>query len=1176
MSSHRHSPRCFRLFVSALLPWITLTALGQSFGIVNSTGTASANALALANNIKGTGIQSFSNLSLTAHIGAGAAKSTDSSSAGTFTGGQGIIGISSGIVLSSGGVQNVAGPNTVEDITSSLGLSGDADLAGLIGVGTGTLHDATILEFDFVPTFPTIAFRYVFGSEEYPEYANTQYNDVFGFFVNGHAAANNCALIPGTTTPVSINNVNGGNPIGTNPHFAQYYRDNTGNAYNTELDGITTVFSAQASVTPGVVNHIKIAIADTADDLYDSAVFIQQSSFVSGNAPVAVNDSYSLSKNGSLTVAAGTGVLQNDTDLDNNIQGAQLIASPAHGTVTLNSDGGFTYTPTSGYSGTDTFTYQAVDTTFIQSNVGFVTLTISATPTVAVSSLNRTGSTPSNAATVNWTLTFGSAVTGVTASNFSLGGVAATGASVGTPTTSNSGLTWTVPVTTGSTDGTLTLNLANATGLSSGLSTSLPFAGQSYTMDKTAPGIVIGSPSASVTASGPVSFTITYSDANFSSATLGAGNVTVNSTGTASAASVSVTGSGTTRTVTLSSISGNGTLGISLASGTASDTAGNSAGAAGPSTTFAVDNTAPGIVIGSPSVSLTAGGPVSFTITYSDANFSSATLGSGDVTVNSTGSASAGSVNVTGSGTTRTVTLSGITGDGTLGISVAAGTASDTAGNLAGAVGPSTTFTVDNTAPGIVISTPSVSTATTGPVTYTVTYSGENSITLGGGNITLNKTGTADSGSVTVTGTGSTRTVTLSSITGVGTLGISVAAGTASDTAGNLAAAAGPSTTFTVDNSPVLTTLTATNLTLTGAVLTGTVNPNGLSTVAVFESGADTNYGTVSAITLTPDNGTVDQAVNATLTGLTPNTTYHYRVAATNSAGAQFGVDLTFTTAPDTSAPTNIVLSPATVLENQAVGTTVGTLTAPDPDAALGDTASYSLVAGTGDTDNSSFAIVGNQLQTAAVFDYETKNSYTVRVRVTDVGGLTFEKALTVTIGNINEPPIYIGYGFNCPVNTAVSVLVSKIIAKTSDPEGTARTVTSVDAVSLQGGTVALLSGPPKTISYTPPTGFSGDDSFEVRISDGVNTITGIVTVTVGSSSGNGTALVSATMVGSDVVLKFAGIPGTHYEVQRSGGLTPPVTWTVLTTVTADASGFATYTDINPPSPSYWRTVTVP
>jgi hypothetical protein len=812
------------------------------------------------------------------------------------------------------------------------------------------------------------------------------------------------------------------------------------------------------------------------------------------------------------------------------------------------------------------------------SSIGFgIGLTfVPGSSSTTVSSLNVANSTPSKAATVNWTLTFGSAVTGVTASNFSLSGAAATGASVGTPTTSDSGLTWTVPVTSGSTDGTLTLSLANATGLSPGVSTSLPYAGQSYAMDKTAPTVSIGSPSASLTAGGPVSFTITYSDANFSSATLGAGDVTVNSTGTAAAGSVGVTGSGTTRTVTLSSLSGSGTLGISLAAGTASDTVGNTAGVAGPSATFAVDNTAPGVSIGAPSASVTAGGPVSFTVTYSDANFSGATLSAGDITVNSTGSASASSVSVTGSGTTRTVTLTGITGDGTLGISLAAGTASDTVGNLAGAAGPSTTFTVDNTAPGIVISAPSASTATTGPVTYTVTYSGENSITLGGGDLTLNKTGTADAGSVMVSGTGSTRTVTLSSLTGVGTLGISVAAGTASDTAGNLAGAAGPGTTFTVDNSPVVTTLTATNLTLTGAVLTGTVNPNGLSTVAVFESGADTNYGTVSALTLTPDNGTVDQAVNATLTGLTPGTTYHYRVAATNSAGAALGVDLTFTTAPDTSAPTNIVLSPSIVLENQSVGTTVGTLTAPDPDAALGDTATFSLVAGVGDTDNSSFSIVGNQLQTGAVFDYETKNSYSIRVRVTDVGGLTFEKALTVGIGNVNEPPIYTGYGFTCPVNTSVSVLVSKITAKTSDPEGVTRTVPSVDAVSLQGGTVVLLSGPPKTISYTPPTGYTGDDSFEVRISDGVNTITGIVTVTVGSSSGNGTALVSATMVGSDMVLKFAGIPGTHYEVQRSGGLTPPVTWTVLTTVTADASGFATYTDPNPPSPSYWRTVTVP
>jgi hypothetical protein len=698
----------------------------------------------------------------------------------------------------------------------------------------------------------------------------------------------------------------------------------------------------------------------------------------------------------------------------------------------------------------------------------------------------------------------------------------------------------------------------------------------SVLVDTTAPTVSIGTPSASLTAGGPVSYTVTYSDANFQSATLSAGNITVNSTGSASPSSVVVSGSGTTRTVTLSGITGNGTLSISVASGTATDTAGNSAAGAGPSTSFTVDNTAPTVSIGAPSASFTAGGPVSYTVTYSDAHFQSATLSAGNITVNSTGSAAPSSVVVSGSGTTRTVTLAGITGDGTLGISIPSGTATDKAGNTADGAGPSAAFTVDNTGPGVSIGSPSTSTTTTGPVSYTVTYSDANfsSATLSSGDVTVNSTGTAAAGSVVVSGTGSTRTVTLSSLSGVGTLGISVAAGTASDTAGNLAAAAGPSTTFTVQSPPVVTTVVATNLTVTTAVLNATVNPFGLATTAAFESGLDTNYGTVSAITLSPDDGVGAQDVSVTLTGLTPNTTYHFRAVGTNSAGIADGGDLTFTTAANTSAPTDITLTSASVAENQPSGTVVGTLGAVDPDA--GDTAAFSLVTGTGDTDNASFAIVGSALQTGAVFDYETKNSYSIRVQVTDAGGLTFEKAFTITVSNVNEPPTYSGYGFNCPVNTSVSLLVSKILAKTSDPEGTARTLASVDGTTLQGGTVALLNGPPKTISYTPPTGYTGSDSFEVRISDGVNTITGIVTVTVGSSSGNGTALVSATMVGSDMVLKFAGIPGAHYEVQRSGGLTPPVTWTTLTTVTADASGFATYTDSNPPSPSYWRTVTVP
>ena len=143
---------------------------------------------------------------------------------------------------------------------------------------------------------------------------------------------------------------------------------------------------------------------------------------------------------------------------------------------------------------------------------------------------------------------------------------------------------------------------------------------------------------------------------------------------------------------------------ISLNGGTIADAAGNSAALTfSPSTTTGVvaDTTSPTIAIGSPSANFTAGGPVTYTVTYSDANFNSSTLAGSNITVNATGTASYTTIGVSGSGASRTVTLSGITGDGTLGISIAAGTATDLAGNPAPGAGPSATFTVENTPPGI-------------------------------------------------------------------------------------------------------------------------------------------------------------------------------------------------------------------------------------------------------------------------------------------------------------------------------------------------------------------------------------------------------------------------------------------------------------------------------------------
>ena len=201
-------------------------------------------------------------------------------SAGTFSGGTGIIGFESGIILSTGNISSVVGPNTYDNTTTDNGMPGDADLDALIP--GYTTYDATVLEFDFVPTSSIVTFEYVFGSEEYNEFVNTEYNDVFGFYINGV----NCALIPGTwvITPVSINNVNGGNPYGTNANNSEFYRNNDlddgGGSINTELDGLTVVLTVTANVNPGETNHIKLAIADAGDSFFDSAVFIKAGSFV--------------------------------------------------------------------------------------------------------------------------------------------------------------------------------------------------------------------------------------------------------------------------------------------------------------------------------------------------------------------------------------------------------------------------------------------------------------------------------------------------------------------------------------------------------------------------------------------------------------------------------------------------------------------------------------------------------------------------------------------------------------------------------------------------------------------------------------------------------------------------------------------------------------------------------
>lgn len=196
---------------------------------------------------------------------------------GKFEGGD-MIGLPSGIILSSGDIKDAIGPNNTSGKGQGLGGSSDDDLDAI--VAPRTTHDAAVIEFDVVTGSSTLNIKYVFASEEYLEYVNSSYNDVFAFFVGG----NNIALVPGSLDPVTINSIN----LQKN---AAFFKDNTSGGVDIQYDGYTTVLTAVANVTPGAITHVKIALADVSDGILDSAVMIAAGG-ISGTAaaPVAVPD----------------------------------------------------------------------------------------------------------------------------------------------------------------------------------------------------------------------------------------------------------------------------------------------------------------------------------------------------------------------------------------------------------------------------------------------------------------------------------------------------------------------------------------------------------------------------------------------------------------------------------------------------------------------------------------------------------------------------------------------------------------------------------------------------------------------------------------------------------------------------------------------------------------------
>jgi len=183
--------------------------------------------------------------------------------------------IDAGILLTCGKASIAIGPNNAPNAGSNTGGSGDPDLNMLSG---STTFDKGVIEFDFIPQSDTVRFNYVFGSEEFDEYCGS-YNDAFGFFLSGPGIsgsysnnAKNIALMPGSASqPVTINNI-------CNNQFCSW---NNAGGVNFQYDRLTNRFIAWSAVIPCSTYHIKLAIGDAVDHIYDSGVFLQKNSFSS-------------------------------------------------------------------------------------------------------------------------------------------------------------------------------------------------------------------------------------------------------------------------------------------------------------------------------------------------------------------------------------------------------------------------------------------------------------------------------------------------------------------------------------------------------------------------------------------------------------------------------------------------------------------------------------------------------------------------------------------------------------------------------------------------------------------------------------------------------------------------------------------------------------------------------
>lgn len=316
-----------------------------------------ASALKMAQTIFGDGVQVLS-----------ASYSGSGYSSGIYTMGDtispGVTPSDTGVILSTGRARDFTNSKgqanqATNTSTNTRGENNNPMFNAIAGTNT---YDASYLTVDFVPDGDVMTMQFVFSSEEFPEFATSTYQDAVGVWINGtHVPFAGQTVTPGTVSGPTNQNL---------------YVDNTGSAYNTEMDGFTLTLTLTIPVIPGQTNTIMIGVADTGDSYYDSNLLIAGGSLQTHL--VAADDAFHLQGN----QTKDFNILGNDTPANGTITVTHINGVPVSvgdtvtlstgQTVTLNADGTVTVVG-DGTNEDFNFTYTVSDGTL--QDTGIVTIT---------------------------------------------------------------------------------------------------------------------------------------------------------------------------------------------------------------------------------------------------------------------------------------------------------------------------------------------------------------------------------------------------------------------------------------------------------------------------------------------------------------------------------------------------------------------------------------------------------------------------------------------------------------------------------------------------------------------------------------------------------------------------------------------------------------------------------